>query len=178
LEEREKQRLEMQARATRALGHECPDCGGLIQVISAREMHPAHVDGEVARRCLLCHFVCFIGDDPLHHQPEPDPEPEQERFEPCTMVAPESDEDDERKEDIAAFEAEVWKLYELERAYWEGQMAAWEWRMNEVKMGDGDGWPLIPPLPPFPPLPLFPITLPCLPTLPPLLGSCEKVKVL
>lgn len=175
IEEREKQRLDLKARAARALGHECPDCGGLIQVVPAREMHPAHEDGEVARRCMLCHFMCFIGDDPLHHQPDHEPK----RVEP-TMVAPESPtlEHYTEEEDHAEFEATRQKLYELEHAHWEGQMAAWEWRMNEYKMGEGDGWPLLPPLPPFPPLPIFPIVLPCLPTIPLLLGTCEKVKTL
>jgi len=63
-------RLSEAERREKALGHECPDCGGLIQIVPASVMHEAHEEGEVARRCLLCPFICYIGDDPLHYSLE------------------------------------------------------------------------------------------------------------
>jgi hypothetical protein len=169
IQEREKLRRaecptpdEAKARAACALKHECPDCGGLIQIIPAKEMHPAHSVGEIARRCLLCTFMCFIGDDPLHHKGNPDPRTPEPAPEPEGFPTPD--------EDKAAFERSCQDLYEYEHAYWEGQMAAWEWRRREFLLGYTDEPPLcLPPLPPFPCFPTLPsltFVLPRLPALP------------
>jgi uncharacterized protein YoaH (UPF0181 family) len=72
METRAAPKLSEQERRERALGHECPDCGGLIQIVPATVMHEAHEEGEVARRCVLCYFICYIGDDPLHYSLDDD----------------------------------------------------------------------------------------------------------
>ncbi|MFA4971170.1 MAG: hypothetical protein WC683_01060 [bacterium] len=43
----------------------CPRCGSPLQMVPAREMHPAHKEHDLARKCTKdgCAYICYMGDE-------------------------------------------------------------------------------------------------------------------
>ena len=43
----------------------CPRCGSALKLVPAKEMHPAHKDTDLARKCskVGCQFICYMGDE-------------------------------------------------------------------------------------------------------------------